>query len=309
METKEKKKRAAKPRQKVQAPPKRRRAAAPAKPPKAVNTDVVYTAPEPFSRKRFLLRLLTVVAVVLALTFGMSIFFKVENVVVTGTEKYTAWDIREASGLQTGENLLTVSESQVSGRITTKLPYVQKVRVGIKLPDTVHIEITELDVVYAIEAADGGWWLIDADGRVVEHTTPVQAKNYTQLLGVKIQSPQIGQNAVALEPEPEGTVAEGETVPVTVKGSEQLAVLISVLQYLEDNGVLGEAASVDVTSLVNLQIWYGDRYQILLGDTTQLGYKISTAATAIDQLDQYQSGVLDVSFTTWKDQVGYTPFQ
>ena len=87
METKEKKKRAAKPRQKVQAPPKRRRAAAPAKPPKAVNTDVVYTAPEPFSRKRFLLRLLTVVAVVLALTFGMSIFFKVENVAVTGTGK------------------------------------------------------------------------------------------------------------------------------------------------------------------------------------------------------------------------------
>jgi hypothetical protein len=29
---------------------------------------------------------------------------------------------------------------------------------------------------------------------------------------------------------------------------------------------------------------------------------------AILAMSDYQSGILDVSFTHWKDQVGYTPF-
>ena len=74
---------------------KSRRVAAPKKP----TPDVVYTQPDPFNRNRFILRLVTVVAVVLALIFGMSIFFKVKTVTVAGTNKYTAWDVREASGI------------------------------------------------------------------------------------------------------------------------------------------------------------------------------------------------------------------
>ena len=42
--------------------------------------DVVYTQPKPFNRTRFLLQLATVGAVVIAVLFGMSIFFKVKNV-------------------------------------------------------------------------------------------------------------------------------------------------------------------------------------------------------------------------------------
>ena len=47
--------------------------------------EVVYTPARPFSRNRFLLKLLTVVAVVIAIIFGTSIFFKVDTFVVSGT--------------------------------------------------------------------------------------------------------------------------------------------------------------------------------------------------------------------------------
>ena len=49
--------------------------------------DVVYTQPKAFNRKRFLLQLATVAAVVLALLFGMSIFFKVEEVLYGTVEE------------------------------------------------------------------------------------------------------------------------------------------------------------------------------------------------------------------------------
>ena len=39
-----------------------------------------------------------------------------------------------------------------------------------------------------------------------------------------------------------------------------------------------------------------------------IAYKIAYMKNAILQMSDYQTGILDVSFTTWPDQVGYTPF-
>ena len=146
------------------------------------DSDVVYTPPKPFKRGRFLLHLITVVAVVLAIVMGMSIFFKVETVKVSGCNKYTPWDVSEASGVEIGGNLMTISRAQISGNIISNLPYVDTVRVGIILPDTGNIEITELDVVYSIQDAAGNWWLMNADGKIVEGVDTVSAKDYTHLL-------------------------------------------------------------------------------------------------------------------------------
>ena len=272
------------------------------------SADVIYTQPGPFNKGRFVLNLLIVGAVVLALVFGMSIFFKVdlEKVTVSGANKYTELQIRDAAGLKDGENLLSISEPRIANNIQEALPYVYKVRVGIKLPDTVKIEIVELDVVYSVECVDGSWWLIRSDGVIVERTNDADAGQHTKILGVKIADPVQGEKANASQPVE--TTAEGETVPVTVLAQEQLTMAISIVEYMEDCGIIGEATSVDVTNLTDLQIWYGERFQILLGDGTELNYKIRTMQSTLTQMGDYQGGVLDISFTTWPNEVGYTPF-
>ena len=293
---------------------------------RSTSPEIVYTQPKAFNKNGFLLRLLTVVAVVLALTLGMSIFFKVENITVSGMEKYTAWDVRQASGIQEGENLMTINKAMISGKITTQLAYVESVRIGIKLPDTVNIEITELDVVYAIESADGNWWLINGGGKIIEETTTLAALDYTRVLGVQLDSPRAGQQAVAAEAvaaEPETTdpaqtdASEGSdstdatvapVTPVTVLGSERLQTAVSILQSLESNGVIGGVSTVDVSSITDLQLWYEERYQVVLGDDTQLNRKIKAMKQAVEQMTDYESGQLDVSFTTWPDKVLYDPF-
>ena len=50
--------------------------------PKPTAPEVVYTQPKVFNRNRLIMRLLTILAVVLAFGMGLSIFFKVENVTV-----------------------------------------------------------------------------------------------------------------------------------------------------------------------------------------------------------------------------------
>lgn len=298
------------------------------RPRRTKDSEVVYTQPKAFQRKRFFLYLLTVVAVVLALTLGMSLFFSVKlPIYVSGTNKYTPNDIAEASGIQEGESLLTLNKAKIAGKIKAQLPYVDQVRIGIRLPDMVNIEITEFDVVYAVQAEDGQWWLMTAGGRIVEQTNAVQADSYAKVLGVQIAQPQVGQQAVAAQPEAPTEATEETTeeqtqeeeaateaptepavIPVTVFASEQLDMAIKILQALEDNSVLGGVDSVDVTEIYNLQIWYEDRYQVMLGDGNGLNKKILAMKQAIAQMTDYQRGELDVSFITWPDQVGYTPF-
>lgn len=301
-------------------PPKKQRPKKTEKP----GQEVVYTPPGPFNRNRFLLYLATVIAVVLAILFGMSVFFKVaqttvyfktSDVNISGTNKYTAWDIQEASGIQEGENLLSINEARISNNIISKLPYVKEVRVGIKLPGTVKIEITELDVVYAVETDGEEWWLMRSDGGMIEKINAAEADLYTKVLGVKVTAPKAGEKAKPYQPVSEETNPDGTAIPVTVNATQQLETAISILQYLEDNGIIGQAASVDVSSMSSLEVWYGQRFQILLGDATQLSYKIKLVKTAIDgYMKAHDSGVLDVSLTVQPDpekeyQVIYTPFE
>lgn len=274
--------------------------------------EVVYTQPGPFNRNRFLLHLLSIVAVVLALTFGISLFFTVKQVEVYGAQKYTPWQIREASGIKEGENLLGVSEARISSLIEDNLPYVNKVRVKVKLPDTVCIQIEELDVVYSVASEDGQWWLIRSDGRVVDQTNAAEAEGYTKLEGVLLSAPQIGEAALAAEAVQDATAPDGETLPVTVTGGQRLRTAISIMEFLESNNVIGTVTGINVENLNDLQLWYADRFEVLLGTEKDLGYKISAMRSAVEQMGEYQSGVLDVSFSvdtgSGEKEVIYTPF-
>lgn len=279
------------------------------RPKRRTDAQLVYTQPKAFNRNRFLLQLATVLAVVLALVFGMSIFFKVETVNVAGINKYTEYEVYQASGVSKGENLLSLSKPAISSKIMQKLPYINSVRVGIKLPGTVNIQVEELAVTYAVEATDTSWWLMDANGKIVEKISGGEASAHTKILGVTLESPALAQQAVAYEPAPTETDPEGQTVPVTVSGSQRLQTAMTMVQLLEHNGILGQAASVDVTDLGALEIWYAQQYQITLGDQNNLEYKLELVKGAIDQMGDYRSGILDVSFEIRPDEVIYTPFE
>ena len=96
---------------------------------------------------------------------------------------------------------------------------------------------------------------------------------------------------------------------MTVTANDRLNAALTILNSLELNDLVGEAASVDVTSLTNIELWYGNQYQVRLGDTSNVDYKLSCMKQSVAQLSDYQTGILDVSFITWQDQVGYTPFE
>lgn len=275
---------------------------------------VVYTPAQTISFRRMLLRILVVAAVALALCLSLSIFFKVRTVTVAGAEKYTPWSVMEASGIQEGENLISLNTISAAARVLKALPYVESVQVGIKLPDTVNIEIKEYEVAYAIRDQGGFWWRITSDGKVLEQVNGGQATENAQILGVVLVSPVVNEQAVAGKAAA-ATAATDETTetvatqPSLIQPAQRLSTVLGILKQLEANEILGQVASIDVSDMSRIVLWYGTQYEVILGDETQMEKKVAAMTAAIrSSLQSYDSGTLDVSFTIWPDSVGITPF-
>lgn len=290
---------------------KRRRTVEPsAKAQRPETPEVVYTQPEVVDKKKLAVRLLTVAAVVIALFLGFSIFFRVDNIVVSGNEKYTAWTVREISGIQEGDSLLTFGKAKACGKIAESLPYVRVVRIGIKLPGTVNIYIEEVDMVYSLQDQNGGWWLMTSEGRLVEKTGEKQAMTNTVVKGFVLDAPKAGSAAVALEQEEatEETTPEDATEMVATN-AERLTLAKEIMNLLERNEIIGQVASIDVTELGDIQLWYGTRYQVLLGDPTDLAAKIALMKSSVANMGGHQTGVLDLTFSTTQGAAIYKPFE
>ena len=275
--------------------------------------EVACTQPVPGNLNQMLMKILIVIAVVVAITLGLSVFFKVEKVMVHGNKAYDAYTIQENGGIELGSNLLSLNNTRACGKIMAALPYVENVRIGIKLPDTVNIYVEEIEIAYAITTKDGTNWLMTSAGKVVEQIDSGTASAYTKIEGVYLDDPKPGQQARAVEVVQETTAATEaaseptEDMSTMITGAARLNAALNILQQLEKNDIVGAAASIDVGSLSNIELWYGQRFQVKLGDANNMDIKIAWMKSAVNQRSEYDMGILDVSFTTWPDHVGYTP--
>ena len=232
--------------------------------------------------RRFKVRLLTALALVVAIVLCFIVFFRVKTVSITGNEKYTQEEILAASGLEEGDALLLVNKSSVASKIIAQLPYVNQIRIGISMPDTVRVEIEELDTAYMVTADDGTYWLMNSQGRVVEEVTAKDSSNYLMVSGFQIEAPEPGDTISAskketpVQPEQtdetdqtdqtdqsgeesqtdqteQDTASEEQTTPDDSTPKERMEVALEILSYLEESQDTAGITQVDVSSLNDIK--------------------------------------------------------
>ena len=147
-----------------------------------------------------LLRVLSVVLAAVAIVAALTLFFKVDEVQVTGGGRYTEEEIRSASGVEQGDNLILLDKYRIAQRIYTALPYITEVRINRQLPDVLLVEVVETQAVAAVQGA-GAWWLVSPTGKVLEAVDSEAAQDYLILEGMTAQDPAAGE-----------PLAEGDTV-------------------------------------------------------------------------------------------------
>ena len=202
-------------------------------------------------------KLLIMLAVVAAIVFGVAIFFKVNTIEIQGNTVYSADQIIEASQIQQGDNLLTVNKALAVGNIKAALPYVE-------------------DVSIAVMTDTNACWLVGPSGKALERIEPAAFNENPHINGLLISTP-----------------TEGEAVSSPTPTA--LAAALDVMKELDGTGLLEHIRVIDVEKEYDMSIWYDERYEIKLGGTDELAYKIRYLCSILDQLSEFQAGTIDLT--------------
>lgn len=206
---------------------------------------------------------------------------------VQGHSYYSAQEIIEASGINLDDNLLSLSKATVAARIHAALPYINEIQIKKQLPGTVIITVSEFEVTYGIQDEAGSWWLMSREGRILEPATEQSVMGHLVVSGMPIVVPQVGDY---IKP------AATEGADLSEIAAKQRSVL-ELIPALEEAPFVKQIVSVDLSTSYDIILWYGTQFEIRLGNTENLSYKLQYLQATLDSGTlKDKSGTLDISF-------------
>jgi len=287
-----------------------------------------------------LFKLLCLLTLVVALTAGATVFFRVEQVVVTGNSRYTQEEIVEVTGIEKGDNLYGWNKFAIAQRLRQTLPYIGEVTIRRALPSTILITVVEWDAVARIEPPSAQE-LLALQGEL-EEETPAQKDAGEDTSSGDTSGDTSGEatesggvtdvSAVAQQPwliSVKGKLLEqasgdGSAISVTglaalvpqsgtalaVPQSQQvkLDALLSLLGEMEQAGMLQDFSSIALGS-TQMELRYLDRFTVKMEMNADFAYELQVISTVREDLEQKHgaqvSGTMDLTQEDY--QVVFSP--
>lgn len=220
-------------------------------------------------RRRRLVALGIVVAVLLAIAYGVSRspLLAVDTLAVKGTSRLTTEQVLDAAGVHQGDAMVWLDTSAAVRGIEA-LPYVSRASLAREWPDTVRIAVRERVPTAWVESP-AGKSLVDRTGRVLETVETVPPAT-PQLIGAKFVPP------------PGGTI--------DAVGAARVAGALTGL-------AAAATSSVDVTDH-GIVIHLASGPEIRMGEPTQIGVKVRAAQKVLEFMQAAPPAYVDVSVPT-----------
>lgn len=236
---------------------------------------------------RLLYQLLSILLILAAVIAGCIIFFKVEETVVDGAERYSVDQILAVAEIPSSANLLFLSEKDVSERIKESLPYVRKVRLERKFPTTLYLVIEE-SAPLAVVQQEEKWAVLDSEGKVLEFVEEGMQSEYIQVTGLEFLGLEVGNVAEATE--------EDRT---------QFRGLCNLLASLEKKEIAGEVTWIDLSDRTEIDMGYmGDRFTVRIPvgvsyekkkiEDRSYDRKLEILKAMVPELNESDEGVIDL---------------
>ena len=208
----------------------------------------------------------------------IALFFRVDTVVITGEKRYTEAEIRQASGVEDGDNLFLLNKYQVIRNIAEALPYIEieNTRIQRKLPDTLLIQVQECGDPLAW-TQDGTVWLMSPAGKIVEQTDT--AAGYPTVDGCELLAPSVGTQIAV------------DTAYETRRES-----LLELLAVLDETGELAKVDAIHLGEASYISMDYMDRFTVKMPYQADFSYKLRVLELAInsDKIQDNMTGTFDM---------------
>ena len=227
-------------------------------------------------RARSLAAVLIILLVGVGAALSLTVFFKIEEVRVEGTDRYyTQEQILAASDIKTGENIFLFSPERTEEKLWAQLPYISSVTVRRELPATVIIDVSISGYTVALPY-DGGCLMLSEKLKIVDNITGEPDSN-TCIYGLQPSSSAMGTT-------------------LTTEDENGTFYLEEVVASLAEHKILTMVSDINVSDKLNLSVIYDNRIFVMFGTASNLDYKVSMLAEiAKNQTEPDETGYLDLS--------------
>lgn len=227
----------------------------------------------------FLYKLLSTLVICAAVVAALTLFFRVDAIQVTGVERYTAQEVKDASGVEQGDNLFLLNKYSVDQNIKAALPYVEELRINRSLPDTLVIQVRECGTPMAV-VQDGSAWLVSPAGKIVEQAEAAAAEQYALIDGCQLLAP-----------------AVGTSLALATEYAAQQQSLLDLLAALEEAALVEQVDAIHLGDLSVLRMEYAGRFVVELPYGADYAYKLRslTASLEIGAIQDNQTGTIQLT--------------
>ncbi len=222
--------------------------------------------------------LLMAAALIAAIGFATTAFFKVSDIDVVGNERTSASEIRAASGIEQGDKLFYLSGNKISKRVSEKIPYVDKVNLKRRPPDTVELQVLECVPVAAVSYG-GIYYVIDDDCKLLEYYPITGECEYPVITGLSVSSQTIGKE---IDLGDDIRLVSLRAIASEVLATEELASHIKEL---------------DMEKLYDVSFNYDSRLRVDLGEANDLTKKIRLFSEVLEKLEPTDKGTVSLKNT------------
>ncbi len=101
---------------------------------------------------------------------SLTVLFPIKHIQVGGSNIYTAEQIVSAANIKSNDNLLRVNKKELIKSVQQSLPFIEKVEVKRKLPETLIITVSDATESHCYYV-DGKYYSVNTDGRVLKEYT------------------------------------------------------------------------------------------------------------------------------------------
>ena len=239
------------------------------------------------SRKRTSPYLFAIILLFIGIAFLLlfSPFFSIQYIKVEGNEKLETEAIINIASIERGLNIFRINIPKIKRNITSN-SYVDSVIIKRKFPNTILITIEERKPIAYIPFM-GSNICIDKEGNVLEVVSDLkeEEKKLPIITGLTFTQFKLGE-------------------PIDIGETEKFNTIIASIKEIINNDLLAEVSQINMQDKDNIQMTIRDQFEVLLGDSQNLNYKINFLREILNNLNDHEKGIIDLSN---EERVIFTP--
>ncbi|MBE6591122.1 MAG: FtsQ-type POTRA domain-containing protein [Ruminococcaceae bacterium] len=205
---------------------------------------------------------------------------KVATVDVKPTELYSVEDIIASAGIKEGDVLYSIDAARIEKKLEAEYHYLCNVKVSLVFPSSVSISFDEDMGDMCIKLGEE-YYAINDEQRVIKMCSSPDDGGVHRITVVsdRIQRCVVGEKVIYSD----------DTL---------MNMVDQIIVAVEANGVVDKIDTIDMTDKFDISMDFDSRFDVKLGSTENIKYKIAMVVKVVEELYEDDIGQIDVRETS-----------